>query len=1260
MNVFPTTADTADTAGDPLRERKLHAMTMLMEAELHSNADDFKAALAAYREGMSERGLPVQTLMNEYLSRFYTHTLYNFDIEEMDAFCDFVNSRADDIIRFCGPYSISQVCGRIIDFKLQTKTDEFYHRLRDHCERGYEAYRDNGWKPAPDSRDNKGFVMEHIKLMHLAIVRGRTKGHAAEPYADDLQRLKQYVALYDDYHAWKDATEEQTGERADDSLYDGIGKWCEKASDILKSLREEYDDRMFTVFLNMCEHQIEKASGAMESSQLKRALCSLRMLIDVCDAGAGVTLGVDRTDRNSMARDIITCLFRRLKLLKDPEGKESRKAAELADSMIREAEGIDYGTNVAKSVTHIKDISYYLFEAAGIRVPDDTRRRLYDACRRVIMQREPEKYKRFSIGDLSFSALTRAKLLYRLAVCTREVGDPTEYKKYIDMAVETIESDSDIRNRGKDEVKREKELYRSLQISASESDREVLEMIGEIKRDPSRAPGFHPALMEMKRRDGRGFVMSQDTMRGVAGVYLEHFDSRRFEALVDGMDTNVLTSLDNIVRQTRIDLGTIRDVPYSRYILLSSHTYIANNRATLLKCLRRFDIQENRETFIGTLRAGCNFGIPDRMMQLLDRLIADHAKTRIFEMSNRKTGELLAILLKAYRDPNANTRELAARHIATVRDRCVANSDPYFGKADMDIADIYMETGEPLKALEAVDRAIDARPYTRYVMKRGEILAAIDDPKVTEKYNRERFMGNIYDDEEDDEVYDEPSVESFFRSFSLLDWQKYGDDRRLLDRIEKKGSDRLKQAFADARLAAERRNDTRRRKIIETGIRRKDRTVVPNVKGMFTQCIAELDAGLIGRRITDEFQGPALYNLCKQMIDLFDSTDYDENRVRDFTDIVIRALERHLHRVGLPDHIACKVHYVLVYCYRHMGRQNSAALHLNEAVTLGDRTGGLSDAARENLRDIRKEIIADSRRGKSVRTLSDHKNNPLSYGEVFARFNSGTVLKYIYHDWVMEGGLISGLGKDRKAFFAEADREAGELAIDTSLRVGFIDMLCDYIGGTDGWTDWQGCHHPRTLADYRHDPHFVMRQDNSGLSPRSLRDSVRFTSGANLREFFKYVADRHAPRMTLDIDVPDTLDFYCDKRTLAEAVGSIFKDLTQRYGDGVGVVIGYSHSHTPDGNTADTITITQPDARTPQTCKAFTGKLSGGGGNFAVIRETLRNVCDWAVETRWADGPRRVNCLSAYENLTVAASADIPSDGKTAAPFRHIFRFYNH
>lgn len=1259
MNILPTGSV---TTGDPLRERKLHAMTMLMEAESHSNANDFKSALAAYREGMSERGLPLQTLMSEYLGRFYIHTLYNFDIEEMDAFCDFVNSRVDDIILFCGPFCISQICGRIIDFKLQTRTDGFYHRLRAHCETRYEAYRDNGWRPGPDRHDDKGFVMAHIKLLHLAIVRGRTIGHPAGSHADiDLQRLAQYAALYDDYHVWKDATEEQTGDRADDNLYDGIGKWCEKASDILNDLRDKYDDRMFTVFLNMCEHQIEKAAGSSESSQLKRALCSLRMLIDVCDAGADAILGVDRTDRNSMARDIITCLYRRLKLLKDPEGNDRRKAAELADSMIREAEGIDYGRNVAKSVTHIKDISYYLFKAARLCADPGVRSRLYDTCRRVIMQREPEKYKQFSFGDLSFSATTRAKLLYRLAVCIREAGDPTGYKKYIDMAVETIERDSCSKNRDKDEIKREKELYRSLQISASESDRKVLEMIGGIKLDPSRAQGFHSALMEIKQRTGRDFVMSPDTMRGVAEVYLEYFDSRRFEALIDGIDTHVLTSLDNIVRQTKIDLDTIRDVPYTRYILLSSHTYIVNNRATLLKCLRHFHLQEHREKFIGTLRAGCNFGIPDRMMELLDRLIADHARTRIFEMSNRKTGELLDILLKGCIDGNADTRELASRHIDTVRDRCVANSNPYFGKADMDTADMYMATGQPLKALEAVNRAIDARPYTRYLMKRREILAAIDDTDITEIYNRERFLGNIYDSDDDEEVYDEAAVERFFRSFSLLDWEQYGDDRRLLDRIEKKGSDSLKQAFDEARHAADGKNGIRLKRIDETCLRTKDGTEVPNVKGMFAQCIAELDAEAVGRRITDEFKGPGLYSLCSQMVDLFDSTNYDENRVRAFTDIVIRALERHLKRVGLPDHIVCKVHYVLVYCYRHMDRQNSVAMHLNEAESLDAMTGGLSSAARNNLRNIRKEIMADNRHGRNVRTRYDHKNNPLAYREVFSKFNSGTVLKYIYHDWVMQDGRISGLGKDRKAFFAKADSEAGELAIDTSMRAGFVGMLCDYINGTDGWTDWQGRHHRRTLADFRHDPHFVLRQnDGSGLSPESLRDSVRFTSGANLREFFEYVAGHNAPGVTLGFDVPDALDFYCDKRTLAEAVGGIFKDLTQRYGNAVHVVIGYSLSHAPDGHAADTITITQPDARTPQSCKAFTDKLADGGGNFAVIREMLRNVCDWAVETRWADGPRRVNCLSAYEDLTVGASADIPSDGRKPSPFRHIFRFYNH
>lgn len=169
-------AASPDSAASPsLDERKIYAMNCLMEAESLSDADDFKAALAAYRKGMSEQGLPLQTLMSDYLNSLYAYVQNSFDIDVIDEFCEFINSRADDIIRYCGPFCIYNICDRIIEFKIQTKAKVFHDKLYAHCESIYKYYSDRNWKSNPERKNEKGLILEHIKLLHLDIVLERDR-----------------------------------------------------------------------------------------------------------------------------------------------------------------------------------------------------------------------------------------------------------------------------------------------------------------------------------------------------------------------------------------------------------------------------------------------------------------------------------------------------------------------------------------------------------------------------------------------------------------------------------------------------------------------------------------------------------------------------------------------------------------------------------------------------------------------------------------------------------------------------------------------------------------------------------------------------------------------------------------------------------------------------------------------------------------------------------------------------------------------------
>lgn len=1252
------------SSGSPsLNERKIYAMTRLMDAERLSDADDFKAALAAYRDGMSERGLPVQTLMSAYLFALNTYVQSTFDIDEIYEFCEFINSRADDIIKFCGPFCISQICDKIIDFKIQTKTKIFHDKLYAHCESIYDDYIERKWESDPERKDEKGLILKHIKLLHLAIVLERTGADASAgddesaksnpPISISLKRLRDYASLYEDYHDWKDDEEERTCRRADDSLYNGIGKWCEPAATILKGLREPpYEDRLFSAFLNMCVNQRIKAAGPTADQQYRRATGLFRKLLETCCGDE--RFGVNATDINTVRRDIITCIYKRLELLEDKGGE---KAAEFAQGIIRESRSIDFDKKVDLSDGQIITISDYLYKAAELCTAPDVSDSLFRECLRVLDMRDHIKYP----GNV----FTQARLLHRKAMCLRATGDATGFKQYIDEAVRKIDTVKDVGNKDLNKARRE---YRQLQLLASGSDSDVKKLIDLIAGNHEYVVTFHTKAMELKRHyaDKGGFAIATDTMEKVVRIYIEHFDRICLDELIDGIDTRNVTGLDVILKNALYDLDTIKRIPYSRDILLSRHPFIRNNRESLLKQLEHFkDDIECRQNFIGMLRSGWNFGTPDRMDSLLEQMLNERDKNHILDISHKKLSELLEILSKSYLEEKKH--DFALSYLYVVRDAIVEKTDIYLGKADMILADMYLAAEQPLKALEAVNRAIDARPYVSYRMKRSVILDAVKDENVTQIYNRDEFIGNIFDDEEEDEVYDEATVEQFFLTFSLLDWQKYGDNRLLNDRINLKGTPGLKQSFAKAKAKAEKRNKERHDQIIGE----------ESAKGLFLQWIPEIDDDLIGRRISKFYEkrrnadgstDNRLYKLCDDMVKLLDSTDLDDNLVRGFTDIVIRTLERAIRLSYVNRSVKCRIRYVLAFCYHRIGMPSHALIHIQGACD-----GHISEMAKKNLGILSNRIRNEEKKDKPTAVRRDHKNNPLAYQDIFRRFNSNSALKYIYHDWTMDGFRITDYDRSRQEFFKEADIEAENMKNNTLLREGFVDMLTDYINGTEGWFDWCGEHHKHTLRDFREDKRFVLRQNaNNGLSPESLRDSVRMTSPDNLRELFEYAreqavreyftnGDRHADQYIIfDDRIGNAVDFYCDKRAMSDALTQIFKDMLQLYkGKKLTIEIAHRKEKSPDGGSSEIVTLTQRDATTSRTCKNFSAKLSKGGGNFSVVREILRNVCDWSVETRWIDGPRRVNCLSAYEVLTVDASDDIASLTDDRNIFRHIFRIYN-
>lgn len=327
--------------------------------------------------------------------------------------------------------------------------------------------------------------------------------------------------------------------------------------------------------------------------------------------------------------------------------------------------------------------------------------------------------------------------------------------------------------------------------------------------------------------------------------------------------------------------------------------------------------------------------------------------------------------------------------------------------------------------------------------------------------------------------------------------------------------------------------------------------------------------------------------------------------------------------------------------------------------------------------EIKKKLYSPARNKKSE---NEHFHTPLEASGFFKNFNEPTLLKLLYHSWTIEQNNIV-VNRDnhytRYKLFSELEKLAEEIRQNNRLPKYITNMIPDYInsapdtdGKPRGWTDMDGNVHKESLCHLlKNNPHFKLElNQNSGkdvLSPIELRNAVRIDG---TKDFEKNVIDKVKAKVEEGqfqyvnmefLGSKSNINFYCCVGILREAIYKIVSDINQR-ATKEGNIANVEISHRSDG-IVNIITVTHKNTVVGSFPDKFSDKIKAGGGELSIIRNLLRDICDYSVESYWRKSEGEEPRLIRFNLLTVKddfQDEDISKSDTKKEEFKHILKFY--
>ena len=306
--------------------------------------------------------------------------------------------------------------------------------------------------------------------------------------------------------------------------------------------------------------------------------------------------------------------------------------------------------------------------------------------------------------------------------------------------------------------------------------------------------------------------------------------------------------------------------------------------------------------------------------------------------------------------------------------------------------------------------------------------------------------------------------------------------------------------------------------------------------------------------------------------------------------------------------------------------------------------------------NIKSEMTAfDLSTDNEIKSLiNQSKNtNPQKLVKILANFTEDKPMKFTTHNWDF-GELNKSIYKDFDGYMNAVKKQWNGIKDDLeALSPNLYKKVYDFLWETSpniaiGWSSMDG------LKEWCDDGknHFDFKNFKEIIS--AFKKEIEIRKDDNMLENIfgdieEDLDDKYEDVFVFEFKKLQGVTFYTDTEKFKNALNIIFSQMSEpsrhKYSNIIVECIGDETKEFIE------LKITQMDSVAQSSAEVMLKQIENG--DFASIKENLKNLCDWSIESSFKDSNYRVNYLKS-NNLK-----DIEELEYKPLGFTHILRFYN-
>jgi len=312
----------------------------------------------------------------------------------------------------------------------------------------------------------------------------------------------------------------------------------------------------------------------------------------------------------------------------------------------------------------------------------------------------------------------------------------------------------------------------------------------------------------------------------------------------------------------------------------------------------------------------------------------------------------------------------------------------------------------------------------------------------------------------------------------------------------------------------------------------------------------------------------------------------------------------------------------------------------------------------DNFREIRKLFIP------YLDTIN-LPHQPQKAVNILTNFTIDTPIKYSTHLWDFgdvkkEYGSFQGFMEAIKTQWQSIEQELRELSPKLHEKIyNFLindknnKSWCSQVDINIGWSSLEGldkwCNEGNNPFDFKLDEEYEINGKSIGTFGEVIslfKQEIEIRNENNvLEEIFLEQKKKLGRGFKVELKKLKGKSFYTDVEIFKNSINRIFNEIKKRPQNSEIEVEGISK----DSKIIE-IKIIQLNSQTGRDSKDMLDEVNNG--DFKILKESFKNLCDWSIESSYEDNHYRINYLKDLTTQEIEAVEEAPQG------FRHILRFY--